>query len=627
MLAMVLLLAASLAWRTETSRDFGYHVATGRWILEHHAWPRVDSFTYPLAGRPYIDMHGAFQVALALAYGGGMVGVGLMRLAIVIATVVLLWATCRRRAVRSPELLGIGFGLALCAWELRFMARPELASDLCLAAQLLLLRRHHEGGDVRWLYACVPLQLVWVNTHALSLFGIAVLGLNAAASLATGLERRRFERAPWFALAGAIAALFLNPYGARGVVFLWSLRTRIQAGNPFGESITELMSPFSPQAAGVLPLLAFKILLVATALVLLARLRRVTLFDIAVVALFGALAATRVRNVGLCVVAVLPIALDAASGLRRSLPAWTRAWPRGIGAITTAAVVLALAFVAEQTIAGGYYAVNHRPQRFGFAESPAVFPVGTVGFLEHHPLGGPVFNTLDLGGYLILHRPGDKAFIDGRLEVIGEQFYREYSAAIAGDGWEELAARYHPSVALVSNTARALIQRLRGDPAWSAVEVDGSAVLFARDEPDRHAVVSESAERLRRLDAPVPDSAEAILPAPAPAGVAALLGPRRFPFTSWGRGNGLMSLGMLHAARREYRRALLDADRQEPALVKAYVSVVVRLGRMDEARAWCRRLVEIAPHDAQARTLLERLDAVGSRSTTSMPHPVVPAPE
>ena len=75
-----------LAWRTESSRDFGYHLATGRWILEHRSWPTVDSFTYTLSGRPYIDMHGLFQIALALAYRGGMIGIGLLRVAFALAT-------------------------------------------------------------------------------------------------------------------------------------------------------------------------------------------------------------------------------------------------------------------------------------------------------------------------------------------------------------------------------------------------------------------------------------------------------------------------------------------------------------------------------------------------------------
>src|SRR5207237_10166253 len=62
-LALVLVLAAVFAWRTETSLDLGFHVATGRWIAAHHAWPRLDPFPYTLADRAYIDLHGLFQLA------------------------------------------------------------------------------------------------------------------------------------------------------------------------------------------------------------------------------------------------------------------------------------------------------------------------------------------------------------------------------------------------------------------------------------------------------------------------------------------------------------------------------------------------------------------------------------
>src|SRR6266496_856360 len=151
-LLAVAALTAVFAWRTESSRDFGYHLATGRWILEHGSWPRVDSFTYTLSGRPYVDMHGLFQLALALAYRGGMIGVGLLRVAFALATVGFMWLSARQRGVRSPALLGLGFAIALLTFEVRLMTRPELASALCLAAQLWLLRRHADSGDRRWLF-------------------------------------------------------------------------------------------------------------------------------------------------------------------------------------------------------------------------------------------------------------------------------------------------------------------------------------------------------------------------------------------------------------------------------------------------------------------------------------------
>ncbi len=184
-LALILVLAALLAWREETSLDFGFHLATGRYILEHRAWPETDPFTYTVADHPYIDMHGLVQVAIALAErAGGLVGVGFLRAAFVLATTGVLYAHARRRGVRSPALLLLGFTLALFAWEQRFFARPEMATYLFLAIELYLLRRHAEDGRSRWLYAIPVLQVVWVSSHALSLFGPAVLGLYAVFSLA-----------------------------------------------------------------------------------------------------------------------------------------------------------------------------------------------------------------------------------------------------------------------------------------------------------------------------------------------------------------------------------------------------------------------------------------------------------
>ena len=607
-LLSVTALTVVLAWRTESSRDFGYHLATGRWILEHGAWPRVDSFTYTLAGRPYIDMHGLFQIALAVAYRGGMAGVGLLRVAFALGTVGLLWMSVRQRGVRSAPLLGVGFAIALLTLENRLMARPELASGLCLAVQLWLLRRHADSGDRRWLFATVPLQLVWVYSHALSTFGIAVLGLYAGASLLGGLRRRAVDPAPWLALAGATAVLFLNPYGAQGVLFLWSLQTRIQPGNPFAESIAELVSPFSAQAAQVPALRAFKVMLLATAAVVLARARRMSLFDLSVVALFGTLAAMRARVVGLFAVAALPVALEAASGLGHQLAARARLGLARAGPYAVTAVTLALAFLCEETIAGGYYALNRYPFQFGCGESPAVFPVGTVATLEAYALSGPIFNAIEAGGYLVMHRgQGQRTFIDGRLEVMGEEFYAEYLRALSGEGWEEVEARYAPTLALVPANRRELARRLQRDPAWVLVDVDAVAFLYARDTPDHHAAIAAGRERLGQLDAPADPDLEAIAPPPRPTLLAALLGPRRVPFAPWGRGSNFLQLGMFEAARRELRQALLASDQPEAALVKTYVVVTAQLGRLEEARAWCRRLVEISPNDDGARALLARL--------------------
>ncbi|HEX9052758.1 MAG TPA: tetratricopeptide repeat protein [Anaeromyxobacter sp.] len=586
-----------LAWRQEASTDLGFHLAAGRWILEHRAWPQVDSLTWPLAGRPYVDMNGLFQVALSLAYRGGMIGVGLLRVAFALATFGVLWIAARRRGVESPALLGIGFAIALLTWEIRLYPRPELVSGLCFAAQLYLLRRHADTNDRRFLLATVPLQLAWVYSHSLSFFGIAVLGLYAVT------RRRPLRAAPWLALAGATAALFLNPYGVRGVAWQLSLAPRASEGNVFADFQGELWSPFSTMADRFPSLVFFKIMLVATAVALLARPRRVSLFDWAVVVLFGALAAMKMRFVSMFAVVALPIALEAASAsIGRALERRT----------ATVAVLAAIALACQQTISGGLYAHNRYPFRFGHDESPAMFPVGTVRTLEESSLGGPIFNAIEAGGYLEQHLPGEKAFVDGRLEVMDEDFYRPYLRAVFGDGWDALEERWHPTVALVPAGSPGLVHHLLAEPGWALVDLDAVSFLFARTTPDHRGAIDAGQERLRRLDAPAATAADAISPPPRRSRLAALFGRKDVPFEAFGRGVNFLQVGMFEAARRELRRALLAWDEPEPALVKSYVVAVAELGRLDEARAWCRWLLETAPEDPEARALLARLGSSGS---------------
>ena len=600
-LCAVAALVVLLAWRTESSRDFGYHLATGRWILEHGAWPRVDSFTHTLAGRPYLDMHGLFQIALALAHrAGGMIGIGVLRAAFALATFALLWISARERNVRSPALLAAGFMLALLAWEGRLMMRPELATCVCLALQLLLLRKHQDTSRRAYLLATIPLQLVWVYSHALSVLGIAVMGLYAAVSLVSGLRKRAVDLVPWLVLLANVVVLFLNPYGMEGVSFLWNLQTRIQSGNPFADSIIELRSPFSDAAAGMPALWFFKVLLAATAVAVIASARRLSLFDLAVVALFGALASMRMRVVGLFAIVALPVALEAASR-------WAFAVDAKLPRAATSLVFSLLALLCAATVSGHLYSFDRAPVRFGYKESPMVFPIANVETLLESGLHGRIFNAIEAGGYLAMHRPEEKTFIDGRLEVMGEDFYVDYLRAICGAAWDQVEERYQPTLALVPANMRDLIRRLQDDPGWILIGVDPVSFLFARDTPDQHAAIAANLGRLHRLDRPAAVDEERIFPGPSPSWASRLLGWPRVPFEAFGRGSNCLQVGLFEAARRDLRQALLTADVPDAALVKAYVIATAQLGRIEESRAWCRRLLELSPDDPDARAILDQL--------------------
>ncbi len=598
-LGLVLLLAATLAWREESDVDAGFHLAGGRFIAQH-GWPGSDPFTYTQPDAPYVDMNGGWQLMLAGAWGlARETGKNTLVVLLVLASTTVLWMHARQRGVREPGLLAGGFLVALCAWEMRFAARPELVTYLLLAVQLLLLRRHADDGRRAWLWALPVLQLAWTWSHSLSLVGVAVTGAYAAAGL---VGARRRDPAPWIALGASAVALFVNPYGWRGVEFLWLLRTRLSAENVFGETIAELRSPFGAGVHGIWPVVAFRVALVLAVALVAARITRRRPFDLLVVALFAVLGATAVRNVGMFAVAVLPIALECAQELS---DAWRGlAIPRRVAGVAALAL---LPLVASQAVLGGYYVSDLRPERFGRGFAPAVAPHGTVDTIEREKLAGPLYNELRFGGYALGRLwPREKVFIDGRLEVVGEAFYRQYQVIESGAGWPEMMRRWNPNLVLIASTTRDLVLRLSEDPAWAPVDFDGASVLFLRRRPENDAALAAAAARIARLNraASSADAEDQPLATRPDAGFLAAFGRRFYPWEARGRGNACMLLGLNEAARREYRRALVEAGRDEPTIAANYASACLRCGRKDEARTWYGRALELDPENRLARQKL-----------------------
>ena len=115
----------------------------------------------------------------------------------------------------------------------------------------VLYLRHRCALAKRAPLAALPaIFLAWINCHSLW-----VLGLGAVAVCAVGLSivRRRVE---WpLVLWGGLSlpALFVNPYGWRGVALPLTLVTRFGESNPFNQQIGEFASPLDLKFTAQLP--------------------------------------------------------------------------------------------------------------------------------------------------------------------------------------------------------------------------------------------------------------------------------------------------------------------------------------------------------------------------------------
>jgi tetratricopeptide (TPR) repeat protein len=605
-LVAVALLAGVLATRQVASLDVGFHLAAGERVLSGQGWPRTDPFTYTVSDRAYIDTSWGFQLLAALAQRtGGAGGLVLLQVALVLGTLLALYRTARLQPA-SPTWLALLLGLGVVASEMRFEIRPELVSYLLLALLLHVLQRHALGLPAP--LGCLPaIFLIWVNGHGLFVLGWGALGcaLLGAVLSGGGLDRRL---AAWS--AAAVAVTLINPYGLAALTFPLTLATRMSAENAFNQSIGEFVSPFALRLSEQFPFyprapLAAYHALLGLGLIAAWRLARARRFAaLLCLALFGALSTRMIRNLPLLVVGGLPATLWGLQGL----PALARRRVQAALAVATCLACLGLGLRAWHD---AYYIASRRTDRSGLGWNRLALPIEAAQ-LAAERLDGPVLNHLNFGGYLIWawRRP---VFVDGRLEVLGESFFEQYRQIMeTEDGLERALARWGIRwVVLPPALAPGLLRRLSRDERFALLHVDPVAAVFVRAE--------DLAPGERALAGPLPQ-------APAPADLALLPGlgarPRRGALAGWVAGlfererfpAQSFNLGLFHYFRGEWEpaaglfaRAIGESDGAYYEMYQNLGAALFRVGRLAEAEACYRVVLDDAPGNARARERLREI--------------------
>ena len=199
--------------------DVGWHIRTGEWILDHHAVPHHDLYSFSKPEAPWYAWEWGSDVIFgALHRAAGLKGVVLLA-GVLIA--LFAWTLLRRMVGGGVHLLWamvvslLGVGAA----SIHFLARPHMFTLLFLSIAVWMIdidRRQPSAKSARNLWSLVPLTLVWTNLHGGFLALIAVLGLAAVGSAVEAwLGGRDFKQAlRYLALAASCAAVSLvNPYG------------------------------------------------------------------------------------------------------------------------------------------------------------------------------------------------------------------------------------------------------------------------------------------------------------------------------------------------------------------------------------------------------------------------------
>ena len=430
--------------------DTYWHLASGQWMLDHHAILRNDVFTTTIAGQPYSLGEWLGEVVLALVFNvGGWAGLAIFR-AVLVAIAAFFLARLARRggAPLVAALLVVAWALVLS--KTRWTDRPAIFTFVLFPVVLDLLYSARAGSR-RALVAVPPLVLLWVNLHGG--YGVA-LALLLAFTVEAFLVRR--ADAPRFALAlaAAVACSFLDPetFGLAG-----------SAGHVFAPPriISEESPPNVLEASGFV-LAVFILAALAVAIV-----NGGALLDVLLLAPLLWLALSAQRHLVFFVFAATPfIAAGAARLYARVRPARiarpVRPFP------DAAAVLLAVLLVAGALVSA-----------LGVPTGPDehAYPTGAVAALRSG--SGTLLNEYDWGGFLIYEVPERKVFIDGRFFPFERTVLRDYRDAVElRANWREVLAKYDVREVLLMPD-KPLAVALRED-GWRVRAADRGFVLLDR---------------------------------------------------------------------------------------------------------------------------------------------------
>ena len=449
--------------------DTYWHLAAGRWMLEHGAVPQTDPFSHSMPGAAWTAHEWLSELVLAGIYQvAAWAGLTIATALVFGATLAYVLRFLLARMEPVHALLLTVFAASMLMGHL--LARPHVFIWPLLAVWVgALVNAGEQGSGPPW--RLLPLMTLWANLHGSFTLALALgtaLALDAVLRTAPG--QRRAAALRWMAFGGlSIAAVLITPAGWHGLWYPIQIMSMSVALDVIGEWLSPnfhkpqilelwLMLVLALACSGRLRLPWLRLLLML-GLVHLALKHQRHLEVLGLVAPF-------------LVAAPLALQWRATKGTGGDVEVLDRvvralAAPARSGAIA-ASIVLA-AMLIGMTLPTRRYVppMNTTPD----AAVQAAMHAGAL---------GPVLNSYNFGGYLIYSRV--PVFMDGRADMYGDALLKRYLDATLHDTGKlpQLLDDYHIGWTLLEpgTPAPAMLDRL---PGWKRVYTDAVAVVHVRD--------------------------------------------------------------------------------------------------------------------------------------------------
>ncbi|MFN0316716.1 MAG: hypothetical protein ACKVQA_16965 [Burkholderiales bacterium] len=429
--------------------DYFWHLKSGEYLVSH-GFPKGDPFSFTFEGRPWILHEWLFQVGLFGVFSlAGDLGVRCLTALLSTLAIYIAYRAAARLLGSTTLALVIALAFTITT-KGGFTPRPQLVTYVFFAFFIYSLVAFKYLNEDRWLWFMPPAAVLWVNGHGGYMIGLFVLGLFVASEwimywirpIKDATYRGRLSRLTVIALVSGLATA-VNPEFFRHWLYPFEVMKMTTALS----MIQEWQSPNFHQTT-------WKIFLALVFGYLAAWTYRpakpdLTEYLLPASMLFAGFVS--VRHLPLVALILVPFTAVALrdSPLRpildRRIRQGTDLGVKGFALNWVILIVVSLVLLLP------YPKLVERSN----AKIEGRLPVKAAEFVRKQGIGGRMFNGYAEGGYLI-HAlyPNPQVFIDGRADLYGDQFLREFLEIYwGGPYWETLFAKYRIDFAVLPNEA------------------------------------------------------------------------------------------------------------------------------------------------------------------------------
>jgi hypothetical protein len=468
LLAWILLAVVRLAERNLPDIDLWWHLRNAQYLFTLHRLPNLESYSFTAAGQPWLNYEWLGEIPYYVAWRAfGLEGIEILMLVLLETIFLAVLCLCCQRSGHIKACV-LACWVAIFLSTINFGPRTILFGYLDLIVLLLVLERFRQGRKAP-LWLLPPLFCLWINTHGSWCLGAAVLGIFVLSGFVDGewglIHAHRWSsrqsRQLLATSAACSAALFLNPYGYRLVLYPLDLAFR----QPLNvASIQEWASVDFHNLRGKVVL----VLLLGLLSLALANRRPWRLSDLLLILFALSSGLIHERLLFLAGIVVAPV-------LTELLGDWAPPYRPEIDKRWLNAIIIGgiLAFV-----------VHRFPTPSDLERQVAEeYPAEILPYLQTHSLSGKVLNYYSWGGYLGWKDPEFKVFLDSRVDIFERAgVFGDYLDLIGFRDPLRVLDKYQVRYVLFPR-AQPLTYLLEHNPAWRVVYSGGISTLLERVEP------------------------------------------------------------------------------------------------------------------------------------------------